>query len=211
MQVSTAFKLIFILTIFWSLMMPVRMFGYYYGQSKSEVQQLKKKYPGHENLITKRSPEPEPSSSQTSQQNAFIAYNSNTDSHDTSNTAVDLHPQVSKPMTQQPTCKCSCQSENFGLWFIDFVVITYISIEFTRRIILAIRAALGKKKSDKEEADHAKSQQMLAQMNSMMANFFAHAPAAAATAPAYPTTNQNAAIPFQELMNKSQPITLKPY
>ena len=91
------------------------------------------------------------------------------------------------------------------------MVITYISIEFTRRIILAIRAALGKKKSDKEEADHAKSQQMLAQMNSMMANFFAHAPTAAATAPAYPTTNQNAAIPFQELMNKSQPITLKPY
>ena len=88
---------------------------------------------------------------------------------------------------------------------------TYICIEFTRRIILAIRAALGKKKSDKEEADQAKSQQMLAQMNSMMANFFAHVPAAAATAPVYPTTNQNAAIPFQEMMNKSQPITLKPY
>ena len=209
MRFSTAFKIMFMLTLLWNLLVPVRMFGYYYGQSKSEVQQLNKKYPGHQNQITKRSPAPEPNSSQSSQQNAFIAYNSNTDSHD--NTAVDIHPQLPKPTTQQPTCKCSCQSENFGLWFIDFVVITYISIEFTRRIILAIRAALGKKKSDKEEADHAKSQQMLAQMNSMMANFFAHAPTAAATAPAYPTTNQNAAIPFQELMNKSQAITLKPY
>ena len=201
----------FIIILFWNLFAPVKMFGYYYGQSKSEVQQLKKKYPGHENHITKRSPAPEPSSSQTSQQNAFIAYNSNTDSHDTSNTAVDLHPQSSKPTTQQPTCKCSCQSENFGLWFIDFVVITYISVEFIRRIILAIRAALGKKKTKDEEADHAKSQQMLAQMNTMMANFFAQVPTAAATAPVFPTTNQNAAIPFQELISKSQPITLKPY
>ena len=208
MQSSATFKIIFFLILYWSFFVPVKMFGYYYGQCNSEVQQLKKRYPGHENQITKRSPAPEPSSSQTSQQNAFIAYNSNTDSHNTANTAIDVHPQPSKP--QQPTCKCSCQSENFGLWFIDFVVITYISIEFLRRIILAIRSALGKKKSKDEEADHAKSQQMLAQMNTMMSNFFASAPSAAASAPVFPTTNQNA-LPFQELMNKSQPITLKPY
>ena len=214
MQSLLFFKILFILFIAWNLIAPINTFGYYYGQSNSEVQELKKKYPGHLNSITKRSPLPEPSSSQTSQQNAFIAYNSNTDSHDTSNTAVDLHPQVSKPRPQQPscgTCNCECQSENFGLWFIDFVVITYISIEFLRRIILAIRSAMGKKKSKEEEADHIKSQQMLTQMNNMMATFFASAPTTAATAPIYPPTNQNQAIPFQDLMNKSQPITIKPY
>ena len=214
MQISTLFRIMFFLISIGNLLAPVKTFGYYFGQSNSEVQELKKKYPGQENHITKRSPVPEPSSSQTSQQNAFIAYNSNTDSHDTSSTAVDLHPQVSKSQTIQPACgacKCTCQSENFGLWFIDFVVITYISIEFLRRIILAIKSALGKKKSKEEEADHLKSQQMLANMNTMMANFFAQVPSAAATAPAFPTTNQNAAIPFQELISKSQPITLKPY
>ena len=213
MQISTLFRIMFFLISIGNLLAPVKTFGYYFGQSNSEVQELKKKYPGQENHITKRSPVPEPSSSQTSQQNAFIAYNSNTDSHDTSNTAVDLHPQVSKPRPQQPscgTCNCTCQSEKAIIWFIDFVVITYIAIEFLRRIILAIRSAMGKKKSKEEEADHIKSQQMLNQMNNMMATFFANAPSAA-TAPIYPATNQNQAIPFQDLMNKSQPITLKPY
>ena len=214
MQSFSIFKNLILILFIGNLIIPVNMFGYYFGQSKSEVQELQKKYQGHTNYITKRSPAPEPSSSQSSQQNAFIAYNSNTDSHNTANTAVDLHTQVSQPQALQPACgacKCSCQTENFGLWFIDFVVITYIAIEFIRRIILAIRSAIGKKKTKEEEADHIKSQQMIAQMNTMMANYFANAPTSAATAPMFQPTNQNPPLPFQELRNQSQPVTLKPF
>ena len=138
----------------------------------------------------------------------------NQDSHDANGNTLNNAPSTEVKnhyqQSQCTPCNCSCSSEQPILWFLDFLLLVYITVEFSRRIALAICYAFGKNKKKDEEADLKKSQAMLNQMNQLMATFSANRTKAAASAPMiHQPANHSPSISYTELVN--QPLTLKQF